>query len=129
MPQNTPLSTTFKNNRPKEWQEFYEPLLKQYQISEEKQIVCEMIFQVVVTLILGDTKASPFTVEITQSNHDACRSKHLITVFNRLGLCTSYESMELIDTSLTQRIITETDEHRVPVSSKITPTYQPWHYG
>ena len=53
-----------------------------------------MIFQVVFTLILGDTKAIPFTVGITQLNHDTCRSKDLITVFNRLGLCTSYESME-----------------------------------
>ena len=75
-----------------------------------------MIFQVVFTIILGDTKASPFTVGITQLIHDTCRSKQLITVFNRLGFCNSYESIA----SLTQRIIRETGRHRVRASSQIT---------
>ena len=78
-----------------------------------------MILQVVFTLFFGDTKASPFTVEITQLAHGNCWSKYLIAVFNRLRLCTCYTSMERIDTSLTQRIITEVERHRVPVSSKL----------
>ena len=80
-----------------------------------------MIFQVVFTLFFGDTKASPFTVEITQLAHGNCWSKYLITFFNRLRLCTCYTSMERIDTSLTQRIITEAERHRVPVSSQKLP--------
>ena len=76
-----------------------------------------MIFQVAFTLILTDTKTSPFTVGITQLIHDTFQSKYLITACNTLILCTSYESMEQIDTSSTQRIITEADGHRVPFSS------------
>ena len=56
---------------------------------------------------------------MTQMIHDLCRSKHLITVLNRLNLCTSYESMERIDTSLTQRVIDLADGHRVPVPPQI----------
>ena len=112
----------YKNNRPTEWQKFFKTLLKQSQISTEKQIVCAMIFQIVFSLILGDTKMTPFTIELTHLIHNTCRSKYLITVFNRLGLCTGYDSMQRIDTSLTQRIINQAVGHRVPVSSEITST-------
>ena len=63
-------------------------VLKQSQISTKKQIVCDMIFQIVFSLILGDTKMTPFTTGLTQLIHNTCRSKHLITVFSRLGLST-----------------------------------------
>ena len=109
-----------KNNRPVEWQNFFKTLLKQSQISTKKQIVCDMISQIVFSLILGDTKMAPLTIGLTQLIHNTCRSKHLITVFNRLALCTGYDSMQRIDTSLTQRIINQAVGHRVPVSSEIT---------
>ena len=109
-----------KNNRPTEWQKFFKTLLKQSQISTEKQIVCDMMFQIVFSLILGDTKMTPFTTGLTQLSHNTCRLKHLITVFNRLGLCTGYDSMQRIDTSLTKRIINQAVGHRFPVSSEIT---------
>ena len=41
-----------KNNRPTEWQKFFKTLLKQPQILTEKQIVCDMIFHTVFSLIL-----------------------------------------------------------------------------
>ena len=79
------------------------------------------IFQVVLTSVLGDTKVSPFTVGLTYLFYHTCRSKHLIAVFNRLKLGTSYESMERVDTFLTQRITTEASGHRVPVSRSSHP--------
>ena len=81
-----------------------------------------MIFQIVFSLILGDTKMTPFTTGLTQLIHNTCRSKHLITVFSRLGLSTVYDSMQRIDTSLTQRSISQAVGRRVPVSSEITST-------
>lgn len=40
--------------------------------------------------------------------------------FNKLVLRMSYyESMEQVDNSLTQRIVTQADNHRVPVSSDV----------
>ena len=89
-----------------------------------------MIFQIVFSLILEDTKMTPFTIGLTQLIHNTCRSKHLITVFNRLGLCMGYDSMQRIDTalkqrvdtSLTQRVINQAVSHQVPVSSEITST-------
>ena len=112
----------YKNNRPSEWQKFFKTLLKQSQISTEKQMVCDKMFQIVFSLILGDTKMTPFTLGLTQLIHSTYRSKYLIAVFNRLGLCTGYDSMQRIDTSLTQRIINQAVGHRVPVSSEITST-------
>ena len=99
---------------------FFESLLKQYQLFQEKESA-RIIFQVVLTSILGDTKVSPFTVGLTYLLYHTCRSKHLIAVFNRLKLGTSCESMERVDNFLTQRITTEASGHRVPVSRSSHP--------
>ena len=87
----------------------------------KKKKARDTIFQVVLTSVLGDTKVSPFTVGLTYLFYHTCRSKHLIAVFNRLKLGTSYESMERVDTFLTQRITTEASGHRVPVSRSSHP--------
>ena len=109
----------FQKGRPHEWQKFFEAILDHPNISKERQLVCDMILQIFYNLIHADTKLSPFSIGMTQMIHDLCRSKHLITVLNRLNLCTSYESMERIDTSLTQRVIDLADGHRVPVPPQI----------
>ena len=59
-----------------------------------------MIFQIVFSLILGDTKMTPFAIGLTQLIHNTCRSKHLIS-FQQIRV------MQRIDTLLTQRIINQ----------------------
>ena len=90
----------YKNNQPTECLKNFKTHLKQSQISTEKQIVCDMIFQIVFSLILGDTKMTPFAIGLTQLIHNTCRSKHLIS-FQQIRV------MQRIDTLLTQRIINQ----------------------
>ena len=106
----------YKNSRPTEWQKFLKTLLKQSQISTEKQIVCDMIFQIVFSLILGDTKMTPFTIELTQLIHNMSlkafnNSFQQIRTKHRLRQCAK-----------NRYFIDQVVGHRVQVSSEITST-------
>ena len=55
------------------------------------------------------------SVNKAQTILDLCRSKNLLAISYRLGLCVSYDEIERIDTSIVQRLIALTDPNRVPV--------------
>ena len=110
---------TFKENRPVVWDKFFKSLLEQAPLSLEKQRVCDTIFQIAYSLIHNDTTTTPLTVGLAQAIHDTCRSKKLVTICKRLGLVTSYDSVQRTDTSLAQRMIDQTGQNRVPVPPAI----------
>ena len=66
-----------------------------------------MIFQIIYYIIHNGKQKTPFHISLTEAIHDTCRSKTLIQIMNRLGLCISYDEMEKIDTGLAQRTIKE----------------------
>ena len=49
-----------------------------------------------------------------------CKSESLIQVFNRLGLCISYNDLERADIAITQKTINLAWPNRVPVPKYIT---------
>ena len=60
-------------------------------------------------------KHNPFHVSLAELIHDNSRSKILIEIMNKLGLCISYDELERIDFGLAQRIIDTTGSNRTPV--------------
>ena len=60
-------------------------------------------------------------VSISQTIHEVCRSKELIQIFNRIGLCRSYDEVEKIDSALAQRTISRAGLNHVPVPPSIQP--------
>ena len=62
---------------------------------------------------------TPLHVGLAQSIHDTCRSKQLIQVMNRLGICISYDEMERIDFGLAENVIRRTETGKVPISPNI----------
>ena len=66
-------------------------------------------------------KKTPHHISLAQSIHDKTRSKQLIQIFNRMGICISYDEIERIDNGLTYRTILRAGENRVPVPPSIIP--------
>lgn len=54
-------------------------------------------------------------VTLIEATHNTCRSKKLTQITNPLGLCTSYDEVERIDTALAEHTIDMAGSHRVPV--------------
>ena len=81
---------------------------------------CDTIFQIVCKMVHNGRKKVPIYIGISQSIHEEYRSKQLIQVFNRLGLCISYDELERIDSSLANEIVHSCIENKVPLSQTIT---------
>ena len=78
-----------------------------------------MIFQIICYIIHNGKQKTPFHISLTEAIHDTCRSKTLIQIMNRLGLCISYDEMEKIDTGLAQRTINTAGVNHTPIPSTI----------
>ena len=55
-------------------------------------------------------------VTFIEATHSTCRSKKLTRITNPLGLWTSYDEVERIDTALAEHTIDMSGSHRVPVT-------------
>ena len=60
-------------------------------------------------------------VAMSEAIRDTRRSKKLIQIMHHLGLCTSHDEVERIDTALVQHKIDMTGSHRIPVQPSIVP--------
>ena len=58
-------------------------------------------------------------VNISQAIHEVCHSKELIQIFNRMGLCRSFDEVEKLDSALAQRTISRAGINYVPVPPSI----------
>ena len=83
----------FKQNRPVQWEKFFKSLCGQTYLFDEKQLVSDILFQITYSLIHNDSTTTSFTIGIAEAVLDTCRSKKLIMMLQRLGLCKSYESL------------------------------------
>ena len=70
-------------------------------------------------MIHANTKRTPSGIAIAQCTHDLTRCKHLIELFNRLGISVSYDEVEREDMDLLQRTLDRTGTHRVPIPPAI----------
>ena len=58
-------------------------------------------------------------VGLSETVHGICRSKELIQIMNRMGLCRSYDDIERLDSGLAHRTFEKAGVHRVPVPPSI----------
>ena len=80
------------------WNTFFDTMLPGRHSSVAIKRKCDVVFQIVFNLIHNSQRKTPL--------HTAtCKSKNLIQIFNRLGLCISYDDLERVDMGITQEII------------------------
>ena len=109
-------------NRLPNWETFFNELLPFHRQSNIIQRKCGTVFQILYNLVHNATKVSPASVWIAETVHDVTRSKKLIEILHRLGICVHYKEVLNIDTAIAENIIDKTGENRVPVSDSITST-------
>ena len=110
----------YSHDKPPMWEMFFNNLFPQRSRSENIIRKCDTIFQIVFNLVHNGRKNVPLHIGISQSIHDKCRSKQLIQIFNKLGLCISYDELERIDCSLANEIMDSCVENKVPLPPTIT---------
>ena len=109
----------YKRNRPESWELFFNNLFPYRKTSVHIQRKCDNNFQISFSLAQNGQKKTPMHVSISQSIHKVCRSKELIQIFNRMGLCRSYDEVEKLDSALAQRTISRAGIDHPPVPPSI----------
>ena len=80
---------------------------------------CDTIFRMIFNMVHNGQKKTPVHVCLSETVHDACRSKEPVQLMNRVGLSRSYDKVKWVDSALAQRTFEKTSVHRVPVPSSI----------
>ena len=106
----------YKQNRPESWELFFNTLFPYRKKSVHIQRKCDDIFQIAFSFVHNGQEKH---VSISQTIHEVCRSKELAQIFNRMGLCRSYDEVEKLDSALAQRTFLRTGINHVPVSPSI----------
>ena len=106
-------------DRLQHWNSFFDIMFPIRSSSGVIKRKCEVVFQIVYNLIDNDQRKTPVHTVISQSFHDTCKSKSVIQMFNRLGLCISYDVLERVDIASTQEIINFAGPNKVPVPKNI----------
>ena len=73
-------------------------------------------------LIHSSSRVSPISLFIALTIHDITRSKKLILILHRLGICINYKDILGIDSNTAERVIKKTSSSRVLVSNTIDST-------
>jgi len=108
------------SNRLGHWEKFFNELFPFYKQSDTIQQKCGTVFQIMYNLVHNASKVSPASVWIAEAIHDITKSKKLIEILHRLGICVYYKEVLHIDTGIAEKIIDKAGENRVPVSDTIT---------
>ena len=103
---------------PDSWVKFFNALFPHTK-SKSIQRRCNIIFQIVHYMVHNGKKKNPLHVSLAELFHDESRSKLIIDILNKLGLCISYEEVRRVDFGLANRIINAAGSHRVPVPLSI----------
>ena len=109
----------FMENRPKNWNSFFNSMLPYRIKSDSIKRKCDSIFQEFFYLIHNHRKKTPLHVSLSETVHDISRSENLIEIMNKMGFCISYDELERIDQRLPQRTINAAGENRVPIPELI----------
>ena len=107
------------SNKLAHWEKFFSELFPYYKQSDTIQRKCGTAFQIMYNLVHNATKVSPASVWIAETIHDIAKSKKLIEILHRLGICVHYKEVLHIDTGIAEKIIDKAGENRVPVSDTI----------
>ena len=105
--------TKYIGNRPQLWERFFN-IMFPYRPKSTKGV-----FQMIHYILHNDQKQTPFHISLAELIHDNSRSKILVQILNKLGLCISYDELEKIDFGLAQRVIDATGTNRTPVPPPI----------
>ena len=104
---------------PDSWHIFMKHLWGERSNSDDFNRKSYVIFQLIYYFLHNKTKEIPLHVSIALGIHNECRSKILIIVLTRLDVSISYDELERIDFTLTNRLLKGLGEHRVPISNSI----------
>ena len=94
------------------------------QLSEENVPIKLMsVIQIMYYMIHHGQKMTPLHVMNSHAIYEACKSRDLITSFNRLGLCVSYNSMKRQRTDMAKYAILEhSNRSIIPMPAHLSPT-------
>ena len=87
--------------------------------NDEKRIL--MIGQDMVFTSTNSRVKTPKHVGLAMTLHHLTGSKQLVTLLNKMGHCSSYCDVEIINTSLAQEISAQSQAHGVVIPSNISP--------
>ena len=111
----------YEHSRPKQWEKFLQALAPSFMKSDTSRRRCDALFQIAYFMIHKGLKKTPLHIANAQTIHNLSRSKSLITMFNRQGLCCSYDDVLRQDQMLANRTIIRAEGHRVPIPPSIKP--------
>ena len=80
-----------------------------------------MLGQDIVYMSTHSRMKTPKHVGLAVTLHHLTGSKQLVALLNKMGHCTSYDDVEIINTSLAREISARSEEHGVVVPSNISP--------
>ena len=112
----------YKQNRPKSWEHFFNTLFDYRKKSVHIQRKCDNVFQIIFNIVHNGQKKTPVHVSLSETVHDIYRSKELIQILNRMGLCMSYNEVERLDNNLALRTI----KNSWCTSCSSAPIYSAW---
>lgn len=110
---------SYKEDSLESWDKFFDAMFPYRKQSPNIQRKCDVIFQLIYNTVHDSSKMSPLSILIAECLHDLTKSKKLIEIFNRLGICINYKGMQNIDSNTSKRIIDTAGENRVPVEYSI----------
>lgn len=89
----------YRENYPLSWKVFLQAICLSWKTSETVRRKANVIFQIVHNLVNDSLQKIPLHVALSQTIHNTCLIiKRLITIVNRLELCSSYHYLARIDT-------------------------------
>ena len=110
----------YSMNVPKAFKHFFEYFFgKKRMSSQSMQLQSSVVFQILCFIL--NHKKTPLHVAFAQAIHTICKSRKLIGLFNKFGLCICYGSLCRLDTGLAKRAInmSEASSHLIPLPSTI----------
>lgn len=112
-------NTINKTELPPAWMTFLQKLFSAKNQKLEGSCLrrAKSIFSDIVYCITE--KKTPKHVALAESVHHLSRSKHLITILNKLGHSISYQALKDLDTEITRAIINEDENKKVIVPKNI----------
>ena len=105
----------YVESRPQLWEKFFNIMFPYRTKSLHIQRKCDTLFQIIHYILHNGRKYNRIQVSLAELIHDNSRSKILIKIMNKLGICISYDELQRIDFGLAQRIIDTTGSNRTPV--------------
>lgn len=86
---------------------------------EERRVV--MLGQDIVHSVTHSRVKTPKHFGLAVTVHHLTGSKQIVTLLNKMGHCSSYDDVEIINTSLAREVRARSEDHGVVVPSNISP--------